>query len=48
MVEADITVDQIHRAGYHLSRYGDTGDYEIGNCRFITCQENMKEKRVKS
>lgn len=28
---------------YDLARYGDTGPYEIGNCRFITHQENVKE-----
>jgi hypothetical protein len=28
---------------YCLARYGDTGPYEIGNCRFITCAENWEE-----
>lgn len=31
---------------YHLSRYGDVGPYEIGNCRFIPHRENLKEKII--
>jgi hypothetical protein len=30
--------------GYVLARYNDSGDYEIGNCRFITQKENSDEK----
>lgn len=30
--------------GYVLARYNDTGNYEIGNCRFITQKENSDEK----
>lgn len=30
--------------GYVLARYGDRGPYKIGNCRFITQAENMKER----
>jgi hypothetical protein len=30
--------------GYVLARYNDSGNYEIGNCRFITQQENSDEK----
>lgn len=29
--------------GYDLARYNDTGDYEMGNCRFIPHSENMEE-----
>lgn len=29
---------------YVLARYKDSGNYEIGNCRFITQQENSDEK----
>ena len=28
---------------YQLGRYGDKGDYEVGNCRFITMRENLSE-----
>ncbi len=31
---------------YDLARYGDSGDYTFDNCRFITHQENVKERRV--
>ena len=44
--EAGITSADMsgHRAdGYVLGRYGDTGPYEIGNCRFITVRENLAE-----
>jgi hypothetical protein len=30
--------------GYVLGRYNDSGNYEIGNCRFITQKENSDEK----
>lgn len=30
--------------GYVLARYNDSGNYEIGNCRFITQKENSDEK----
>lgn len=29
---------------YVLARYNDTGDYIVGNCRFITHKENMAEQ----
>ena len=29
---------------YQLARYGDQGGYSIGNCRFITKQENLEER----
>lgn len=31
---------------YVLARYGDSGNYEFGNCRFITQKENAKEKKI--
>ena len=31
---------------YVLARYNDEGNYEIGNCRFITQKENIKEKKI--
>ena len=44
--EAGITMDDIGRGinDYHLARYNDTGNYEMGNCRFITARENYAEK----
>ena len=44
--EAGITIDQVGRSGYHLARYGDTGDYVIGNCRFIPVAENIAERKL--
>jgi hypothetical protein len=29
---------------YQVGRIGDTGNYEIGNCRFITMAQNQHEK----
>lgn len=31
---------------YVLARYNDTGNYEWGNCRFITHKENMHEQKI--
>ena len=31
---------------YVLARYNDCGDYQLGNCRFITQKENAQEKKV--
>jgi len=44
--EAGITVDQIglRKEEYVLGRYGDTGNYDMGNCRFITRAENLSEQ----
>jgi len=44
--EAGITVDQIglRKEEYVLGRYGDTGNYDMGNCRFITREENRSEQ----
>ena len=46
--EAGITIDDvgIYKGKYHLARYGDTGDYVIGNCRFITIEENIAERKI--
>ena len=45
--EAGITPDDIgqHRGDYQLARYGDKGRYEYGNCRFITMEENLRERK---
>lgn len=29
---------------YNMARFGDTGDYTIGNCRFLTKVENLHER----
>lgn len=29
---------------YQLGRIGDTGNYELGNCRFITMRQNLDER----
>lgn len=31
---------------FDLARYNDTGNYEVGNCRFISHAENMKERVI--
>jgi hypothetical protein len=31
---------------YVIGRYNDTGDYKVGNCRFITTEENSKERKI--
>lgn len=31
---------------YQMGRLGDNGGYEIGNCRFITVEQNRIEKKV--
>lgn len=46
----DAGIETPHQIGrlpgqYQLGRLGDMGDYEIGNCRFITKEENQKEKK---
>lgn len=32
------------RADYHMARFGDIGNYEVGNVRIITCAENCAEQ----
>lgn len=44
--EACISWDQWTHKGYHLARYNDSGPYEVGNCRFITANENYQEKSI--
>lgn len=43
--EAGITIDDIgrERGTYQLARHNDLGHYELGNCRFILCEENRAE-----
>ena len=43
--DAGITAADIGNKGhqYCLGRIGDTGNYEVGNCRFITATQNGKE-----
>ncbi len=31
---------------YDLARYNDEGPYEVGNCRFITHLENIRERKI--
>ena len=44
--DAGITAKDIGKAShqYNLARHNDTGHYEMGNCRFITMRENIKER----
>ena len=44
--DAGITVNDIGQKSqqYQLARHGDTGHYEMGNCRFITMHENLQER----
>ena len=44
--EAGLVSSQLGFTGenYVLARYNDSGDYEVGNCRFITQKENSDEK----
>ena len=44
--DAGITIFQVGqgKGKYNLSRYGDTGNYEVGNCRFIPQIDNIMEK----
>jgi hypothetical protein len=43
--EAGITIWDVgpYSGMFCLGRYGDTGPYEVGNCRFITVEENTQE-----
>jgi hypothetical protein len=43
---AGITAYDITNTGHHLARIGDTGNYEIGNCRFIPYLDNLKERKT--
>ena len=46
LAEAGITIMDVGKSNdkYHLARHNDTGDYEFGNCRFITALENRQEQ----
>ena len=46
--DAGITAKDIGRNWnlYQLARYNDTGNYEVGNCRFTTMRENQQEKKT--
>ena len=46
--DAGITAKDIGQAlhQYALARYNDTGNYEVGNCRFITVKENIAERKL--
>ncbi|AUR97723.1 hypothetical protein NVP1244A_021 [Vibrio phage 1.244.A._10N.261.54.C3] len=46
MDEAGITVDDIGCSinNYNLGRIGDSGPYMLGNCRFITVEQNIRER----
>lgn len=48
VIDAGLVSSQIGFSGdkYVLGRYGDTGSYEIGNCKFITQSENNKERKT--
>ena len=45
--DAGITPNDIGRANhqYGLARHNDTGNYEMGNCRFILAIENQREQK---
>ena len=46
MDDAGIAANDIGQKShqYQLARHNDTGNYEVGNCRFITAKENQNEK----
>lgn len=46
LATAGITPKDWNLRGYHLSRYNDQGNYEIGNCRFILASQNYREKKI--
>ena len=46
MESSNITLDDLHIKGHHLSHYNDSGAYEIGNCRFVHYLENYAEKKI--
>lgn len=46
-LEAGITEPGMIGCGagqYQMGRYGDKGDYRVGNCRFITKEQNTSER----
>lgn len=46
MEDANLSIDDLHIKGYHLSRYNDTGSYSKENCRFVHYLVNYSEKKV--
>ena len=42
------SADDIGRGAgkYQMGRIGDTGNYEVGNCRFITQRQNLDERAL--
>lgn len=46
LAEAGIEPEDWSFYGYHLARYNDSGDYVLGNCRFIPASDNFKEKKI--
>ena len=46
--DAGITIHDvgIYAGNYVLGRYKDTGDYIVGNCRFITQEQNAYESHI--
>ena len=47
--DAGITIYDVGQTTekYALARNDDSGNYEIGNCRFITVNENIREKKAR-
>ena len=47
MEDAGITANSIGLRShqYQLARHNDTGNYEVGNCRFIPAKENHQEQK---
>ena len=46
MEDANISIDDLHIKGHHLSRYNDSGSYTKDNCRFVPYLVNYSEKKV--
>ncbi len=48
IIEADILPSDIGRGlkQYCIGRHGDTGDYEVDTCRFITTEQNISEEAL--
>lgn len=44
--EANISEADWNFRGYHLARFGDKGNYEYGNCRFIPASDNYSERTI--
>lgn len=46
MKDAGIAENDWSFYGWHLTRIEDKGDYDVGNCRFLPCSENYREKKI--